>query len=148
MINLMKTRWVKISSLLKLGEGASGIVRKAMHKKSGEFFAIKTVNRKNLNKDEDAALKEEISILRMLRHDHIIGFINSFATMNFYHLVTEYLEGGELLERIASKTTYTESEARDVCRVLFNAVSYIHSQGIAHRDLKVSLYFTSKHNSL
>lgn len=58
------------------------------------------------------------------------------VTINNYYLVAEYLEGGELFDRIVHKSSYTESEARDVCKILFGALSYMNSKGIAHRDLK------------
>ena len=44
--------------------------------------------------------------------------------------------GGTLFDHIGKKKSYTESEARDICIVLFDTLSYIHSKGIAHRDLK------------
>lgn len=120
----------------KLGEGSFAIVKKATHKSSGESYAVKTVNRKSLSYDEEAALKEEMSILNDLHHDHICYLHETFVTINHYHMVTELLEGGELLERIARKSTYNESEARDLCTTLFDAIKYMHSKGVAHRDLK------------
>lgn len=65
----------------------------------------------------------------MALHDCIV-------TIEKYWLITEFLEGGELFDRIVDKSSYTESEARDVCGVLFGALDYISSRGIVHRDLK------------
>mmetsp|Transcript_16537 Transcript_16537/g.24537 ORF Transcript_16537/g.24537 Transcript_16537/m.24537 type:complete len:233 (+) Transcript_16537:593-1291(+) len=44
--------------------------------------------------------------------------------------------GGELFDRIVAKSYYNEKEARDVCKILFEALQYCHSQNVAHRDLK------------
>lgn len=47
-------------------------------------------------------------------------------------------EGGELFDRIVSKTFYTEKEARDLVRTLLGTVKHLHDQNIIHRDLKVT----------
>mmetsp|Transcript_17745 Transcript_17745/g.38338 ORF Transcript_17745/g.38338 Transcript_17745/m.38338 type:complete len:375 (+) Transcript_17745:843-1967(+) len=120
----------------KLGEGAFAVVKKATHKTTGQPYAIKIVNRSSLNRDIEAALKDEISILKELNHQHIMQLDNVVVTINHYYLVTEYLEGGELFDRIVDKSSYTESEARDSLKILFGALAYMHSEGIAHRDLK------------
>ena len=46
------------------------------------------------------------------------------------------MKGGELFDRIVSKSFYNEKEARDVCTILFEAIGYCHSKSVAHRDLK------------
>lgn len=46
--------------------------------------------------------------------------------------------GGELFDRIVSKTFYNEKEARDLVRTLLRTVNHLHSQNIIHRDLKVT----------
>lgn len=46
------------------------------------------------------------------------------------------MRGGELFDRIVSKSFYNEKEARDVCKILFEAIGYCHSKSVAHRDLK------------
>mmetsp|Transcript_23471 Transcript_23471/g.49127 ORF Transcript_23471/g.49127 Transcript_23471/m.49127 type:complete len:343 (+) Transcript_23471:1-1029(+) len=120
----------------KLGEGAFAVVKKATHKKSGQVYAIKIINRSSLNKDMEVALKDEISILKELDHEHIYKLNDVITSINQHYLVTEYLDGGELFDRIVKKSTYNESEARDVCNVIFGALKYMHSKGIAHRDLK------------
>ena len=45
--------------------------------------------------------------------------------------------GGELFDRIVSKTFYNEKEARDLVRTLLRTVKHLHDQNIIHRDLKV-----------
>lgn len=47
------------------------------------------------------------------------------------------LSGGELFDRIVSKTFYNEKEARDLVRTLLWTVKHLHDQNIIHRDLKV-----------
>jgi serine/threonine protein kinase len=44
--------------------------------------------------------------------------------------------GGELFDRIVQKSYYNEKEARDVTKILFEAISYCHTHQVAHRDLK------------
>ena len=120
----------------KLGEGAFGVVRKVTDRAIGLLYAIKIINRSSLDKNMELALRGEISILRDLRHEHVMALYDSVATIDKYYLITEYLGGGELFDRIVDKSAYTESEARDVCAVLFGALDHINSRGIAHRDLK------------
>ena len=91
------------------------------------------MNRSSLDKDMETALREEIYILSELNHDHIMNLHNVVVTINHYYLVVEYLEGGELFDRIVEKSTYTESEGRDACKVLFEALNYCHSKRVVHR---------------
>ncbi|KAL7529497.1 hypothetical protein ACHAWF_006233, partial [Thalassiosira exigua] len=119
-----------------IGTGGYSVVRKCKLKETDEMYTVKIVSRKVLNWEVEQALKHEISVVNLLNHPHIIRLYDTFVTINTYYLVTEYLEGGELFDRIVQKTTYTESEARDATYVILDAVHHIHSCGIAHRDLK------------
>lgn len=53
------------------------------------------------------------------------------------------MPGGELFDRIVSKTFYNELEARDLVRTLLRTVQHLHDQNIVHRDLKVLRHVTS-----
>lgn len=52
------------------------------------------------------------------------------------YVVLELLRGGELLERIRQKDTFTEKEAVDIFGQLVSAVHFMHGHAIVHRDLK------------
>jgi calcium/calmodulin-dependent protein kinase I len=94
------------------------------------------INREKLSYDDEVLLLDEMSILREFEHDHIVRLYEVYKEQKYYYLVTELLEGGELFDRIVSKETYNEKEARNVCKTLFDALAYCHSKRIAHRDLK------------
>jgi serine/threonine protein kinase len=79
----------------------------------------------------------EVVILQQLRdHPHIIDLHDFFDEGDFYYLVMENMTGGELFDRIVAKKCYSESEARDACKMILHALSYMHKKGIVHRDLK------------
>ena len=48
--------------------------------------------------------------------------------------------GGELFDRIIAKGSYTEKDASILTHQILDAVDYLHSMGIVHRDLKVGLH--------
>jgi calcium/calmodulin-dependent protein kinase I len=89
-----------------------------------------------LTQEDEEALKDEISVLNELKHQHIIRLYDVFDENQYYYLVTEKMSGGELFDRIVQKSYYNEKEARDTCRILFEALRYCHAHKVAHRDLK------------
>jgi len=119
-----------------LGEGAFSVVIEGTKKSSGESFAVKVVTKSKLTKEDEVALKDEIQVLKDLKHAHIIQLYDVFEEKDFWYLVTEKMTGGELFDRIVSKSFYNEKEARDVCRILFEAIGFCHEHSVAHRDLK------------
>lgn len=106
------------------------------HKSTGLSFAIKVVTKSQLTAEDLAALEDEIAVLKELEHTNIIRLYDVFDERQKYYLVTEKMIGGELFDRIVQKSFYNEREARDTCRVLFEALEYCHARQIAHRDLK------------
>jgi len=111
-------------------------VKEGTKKASGESYAIKIVTKAKLSDEDEAALKDEITVLKELQHPSIIRLYDVFEEKDYYYLVTEKMTGGELFDRIVQKSYYNEKEARDTCVILFKAIQYCHSKQVAHRDLK------------
>lgn len=120
-----------------LGTGAFSTVREGCHRSSTNVtYAVKCVNRKKLSEEDEAALLDEVDILKEMKYPHIIRLYDFFIESSTYYLVMERMSGGELFDRIVQKAYYNEKEARDVCKIVLEAVRYCHDNNIAHRDLK------------
>lgn len=71
-----------------------------------------------------------------MHHPNIMTLREFFVESEYYYLVTEFVSGGELFDRIVEKTFYSEKEARDLVKILLGAIKYCHDQDVVHRDLK------------
>ena len=121
----------------KLGEGGFAYVYQCTRKSTKETYAVKHVFRAKLDAGGTATLKDEISALKLLRgRPHIIRLYDVFQEPDNVYIILEEMKGGNLLLRIVEKEIYTEREARQVCKILFQAIDYCHKKKIAHRDIK------------
>ena len=71
-----------------------------------------------------------------MNHPNIVRLEGFYDDKDYYYIVTELVDGGELFEKIVEKKFYNENEARAVVKTLVEAVGYCHKLNIAHRDLK------------
>ena len=136
----------KFSDLYELGEQIetcqSGVSWECRNKYNHEVHAVKIIERqqdrkKTINgRSLTEAVLHEAAILDSLNHKHVVRFIDFFEEEDRFYLVTERMYGGDLFDRIIKKKRYTERDARKLGRVLVEAVHYLHSQRVAHRDLK------------
>ena len=143
---LTRPRYIFRVRACKLGKGAYSVVKLGTHRRDESVrYAIKCINVANLKSEDVAALKDEVAILTLLREcDHIIRLYDHFDESSggdgdgggYYYMILETMYGGELFDRIVSKSYYNEKEARDTCVILLDAIEYCHSFRVAHRDLK------------
>jgi len=57
------------------------------------------------------------------------------------------MAGGDVFDRIIDMNNYTEKDARDLAKILLEAVDYMHQNGIAHRDIKPQNIFLESKDS-
>lgn len=67
----------------------------------------------------------------------LIFLINPLYLLAYFFLIVPSVTGGELFDRIVEKGSYTEKDASLLIKQILEAVDYMHSQGVVHRDLKV-----------
>jgi len=121
----------------KIKSGAYATVCKASHRQTGHKYAVKCIQRSKLSNAEETAIMTEISIMSSLTHHNIISLVDFFEQSDYFLLVMEFCEGGDLFDRIGQKKGYNERDARDLCTRVLEAIKYCHEDmGVAHCDLK------------
>ena len=123
--------------MVQLGLGAFAIVFIGTHRPTGAEYAVKQIDRSTMFWGDRDALKDEIANLKVAREGpNIVQLYEVYEERAFCYLVMELMEGGELLEYIIEKKTFTEKEARNCCKCVLSALAYIHDKRVAHRDIK------------
>ncbi|XP_044496394.1 CBL-interacting serine/threonine-protein kinase 23 isoform X2 [Mangifera indica] len=132
-----KTRVGKYELGRTLGEGSFAKVKFARNVETGENVAIKILDKDKVLKHKMIGqIKREISTMKLIRHPNVIRMYEVMASKTKIYIVLEFVTGGELFDKIASKGRLKEDEARKYFQQLINAVDYCHSRSVYHRDLK------------
>ena len=120
-----------------LGRGAFGKVNLGLNIITGRLVAIKTFN-KTSHTSENAKRKiyQETNLMKTLKHNSIVKIFEIFETQKYILLTMEYVCGGDLLSFVRKRTKLNETTAKFIFRQIMEAIQYIHSQNIIHRDIK------------
>ena len=80
---------------------------------------------------------KEIEILKSISHPHIIKLYDVIEDDRHIHLVMEYVSGGSLQQHLRIKSKkFSEEESKKLFKQIVDAVRYLHSKNISHRDIK------------
>merc|ERR1712050_399501 len=120
----------------EIGSGAFSKVYKARHKLSKTLRCVKKLSKKDLTEEEKDKLVEEVSILKKLDHPNIVKVLEFYQNDKYFFIVTEFLDGGELFDRIMECQSFSEEMASTIMEQILSAVVYLHKHGFIHRDLK------------
>lgn len=97
---------------------------------------VKKLSKQDLSDEEKTKLVEEVQILRGLDHPNILKVLEFYQNEKYFFIVTEFLEGGELFDRIMEIQSFSEENSTQVMEQVLSAVLYLHKHGFIHRDLK------------
>ncbi|XP_022080773.1 STE20-like serine/threonine-protein kinase isoform X2 [Acanthaster planci] len=121
--------------LSELGDGAFGKVYKAKNRHSGVLAAAKVIEIKDQEELDDFLV--EIQILSECKHQYIVGMIETYLYGNKLWMLIEFCEGGALDDiMLELEKGLTESQIQVVCKQMLEALDYLHSKKVIHRDLK------------
>ncbi|KAJ3514639.1 hypothetical protein NLJ89_g2260 [Agrocybe chaxingu] len=116
----------------ELGKGSFATVRKAVHRSTGLWFAVKminaskTVGRDRGHSNRNATFTREINIMEKLDHRNICKLFEVFFQEDgSINLVLELVEGGDLLEYILSNNGLCEVDSRDITYQICDALSNV-----------------------
>ena len=120
-----------------IGKGKFGLVKSAVHKKTGKEVAVKVMSKKDMSVQDVELQKREIEILKMCQHPHIIRLLDIFENHEKIYILMELLKGGDLFTYLEKRNfELSEDRAKTLSHQLATALYYLHSFGVAHRDLK------------
>ncbi|XP_051116540.1 serine/threonine-protein kinase TIO isoform X2 [Andrographis paniculata] len=118
-----------------VGEGSFGKVYRGRRKFSGQTVAMKFIPKHGKSEKDILNLRQEIEILRKLKHENIIAMLDAFESPQEFCVVTEFAQG-ELFEILEDDKCLPEEQVQAIAKQLVRALHYLHSNRIIHRDMK------------
>ncbi|KAI0017900.1 protein kinase-like domain-containing protein [Xylariomycetidae sp. FL0641] len=138
-----------------VGKGATSKVTLMVRKGCpGELYAVKEFRGKSSSETADEyekKIKSEYSIAKSLHHPNVVETIRLCTDHGRWNHVMEYCSEGDLFSLVSKK--YLKEEGRETDRLclfkqMCQGINYLHSHGIAHRDIKLENLLITKESKL
>jgi serine/threonine protein kinase len=127
-----------------LGKGAYGSVYKALNMVTGDFVAIKKVEKSRLNSKTTNAVRGEVALLRTLDHKCILRIFDCVETDENLCLVLEFMENGSLASVLDKFGPLPEVLVISYLHQILIGLQYLHEHGVLHRDIKAANILINK----
>ncbi|EAY08243.1 CAMK family protein kinase [Trichomonas vaginalis G3] len=136
-------RKVNQYNLLKtIGQGANCKVVLIQDSLNRKYYAAKVFKLAKTypNAKTSLPLEREVRIMKKIHHENIVNFreVLFAPEKNAFYLIMEWGNCGSLQNLIDTKIKIAEKTIASIFRQLVNGLSYLHSQGFVHQDIKPS----------
>ncbi|KAK4307744.1 hypothetical protein Pmani_020514 [Petrolisthes manimaculis] len=124
-----------------IGSGQFAVVRRCVEKATRSEYAAKYIRKRRVASSRRGlpleVIAREVHVLQKLhKHQNIISLHQVFDNGQHVILVLELVRGGELFEHISERERLSEEEASAFLHQILLGVCHMHSNDIAHLDLK------------
>ncbi len=135
--------------LSRIGQGGMGMVYRAKDQSLGRDVAIKVLHRHLLSDDKQTQrFRREARMHSQLMHANIVTLLDVFDENDTLALVMELIQGCTLKEFLKKRGIPPWGEVVYISNAILSALELAHSQGVVHRDLKLSNVFLSDDGSI
>ena len=125
-----------------LGKGAMGVVYRGYDRAIARSVAIKVIAKASLEPAEIQHLTErfrhEAQAVGRLVHPRIVQIYDYGEDDEIAYIVMELVNGKTLNEHLSQEGSYEVREVGEIVRQVLDGIGYAHSEGVVHRDLKLS----------
>lgn len=121
-----------------VGAGAFGSVYMAVNLDSGSVMAVKEIRHQDVLGMPRLfqQIQEELRVMEMLHHPNIVEYYGIEVHREKIYIFEEYCEGGSLAANLEVGRIADEHILQVYTMQMLEGLSYLHSQGIVHRDIK------------
>uniref|UniRef100_A0A1I7VWH2 CMGC/CDK/CDC2 protein kinase n=1 Tax=Loa loa TaxID=7209 RepID=A0A1I7VWH2_LOALO len=122
----------------KIGEGAYGVVYKAIHKQTQKPVAIKMIRLEHREEGIPATTLREIALLRELIHPNIICLQGVIMEECRIYLVFEYIDMDlrRYIDLLPDNELMNKTEQKTFLYQILQGICFCHQRRVMHRDLK------------
>ncbi|XP_028176186.1 obscurin [Ostrinia furnacalis] len=119
----------------ELGRGVQGVVYHAAERLTGRNYAAKIMHG---HSELKPFMKNELEIMNLLNHRHLIRLRDAYEHDHTLALVTELAAGGQLVrDRLLPSQGYTERDIAGHVRQLLRGLKHMHDNSVAHLGLTI-----------
>jgi serine/threonine-protein kinase len=127
------------SIVRQIGAGGMGMVFEGKDSSLGRRVAIKKMREElRLNARERERFIIEAKTVASLHHPNIVDIYAIAEEGDDVYLVFEYVDGKTVHDLVQSAGRLTPAESVAVTKAMGEALTYAHSRGVIHRDMKPS----------
>eukprot|EP00050_Salpingoeca_kvevrii_P012033 m.19965 g.19965 ORF g.19965 m.19965 type:complete len:529 (-) comp3791_c0_seq1:68-1654(-) len=122
----------------RFGSGRYGHVFQAIHQPSGELIAAKVIPKSELvsSMPRNRVLRA-VQVAYQLQHPNVCRVLWTSESASKVFIFMEPCEGGTLLDHLRATGGVSEPEALGYFHQLVAALTYCHSRGVIHRNIKL-----------
>ncbi|KAG5176824.1 kinase-like domain-containing protein, partial [Tribonema minus] len=116
----------------RIGAGSFGVVHQGLDQVTGQLIAVSS------HFNGQRQVLQEVAMMKRLRHRNIVCYLGAELHGSQLFIHEQFIAGGSLEAVLRTFGAITVSVVRRYTLQILEGISYLHSCGVVHRDLKAA----------